>query len=90
MALAPPPILVSQAVNVRSLTTCAVPRISEWPAPHSSAHTMSWSPTLVGVARQFVVIPGTASDFSRKSGIQKEWITSLVRISNFTGLFTGR
>ena len=37
-----------------------------------------------------MVRPGTASDFSRNCGTQKEWITSLVLILNSTGRSTGR
>ena len=36
-----------------------------------------------------MVRPGTASDLSRNSGTQKEWITSLVLIRKSTGRSSG-
>ena len=42
-------------------------------------------PSRVGVTRSVVVIPGTASIFSEKSGTKKLWITSSERILKTTG-----
>jgi hypothetical protein len=63
-----------------------------WPSPHSSAQTMSCSPTAsrLTVTRYEVVMPGTASIFIRKSGTQKSWMTSREWRLNFTGCPAGR
>ncbi len=86
----PPPASASHLSKSAWLTTLTLARIAEWPAPQSSAQTTSWRPILFGVARHWVVMPGTASDLSRKFGIQNEWITSRVEMSKWTGLSTGR
>ena len=50
--------------------------MAEWPIPHSSAQTTGYWPTVLGVARRCVEMPGTASIFRRNAGTQKSWITS--------------
>src|SRR3954447_2306302 len=87
---APAFCLASHASKACWVTTCAFWRMVEWPRPQSSAHTISKVPYLLGVTRMWVVRPGTVSVFRRKEGTQKEWITSRVTTSNFTGLSFGR
>src|SRR5436309_5864039 len=79
----------SHARNFCGVTTWTVPRMVEWPMPHSSAHTIGKLPSLVGVMRYEVVIPGTASILIEKFGTQKSWITSAVRTLNCTGRSLG-
>ena len=64
-------------------------RMKACPRPHSSAQTTWKRPVLVGVSEYSVVMPGTASTFSRHSGTQKSWMTSLEWTLNWTGSPTG-
>ena len=58
--------------------------MNECPTPHSRLHTTGYVPSRIGVARKWVVMPGTASICRRKAGIQKAWMTSLEWMSKYT------
>ena len=74
----------THAANAAGVTTLTELRMKAWPMPHSSAQTIGYVPRRSGVARRWVVIPGTTSSLAAKLGTQKEWITSCERIENRT------
>ena len=80
----------SQRWNTAGSTTYTGARIRPWPAPQSSVHSAGYFPSLVGVTRRVVVMPGTASSFSENSGTKKLWITSSERSLKTTGRPSGR
>ena len=47
-------------------------------------------PAFVGVTATVVVMPRTASCFTRHSGTQKEWMTSFELRTSSVGSFSGR
>lgn len=51
----------------------------QWSRPQNSAHRPSKLPTVCGVTSIELSIPWMRSRFSRKSGTQNEWMTSVVR-----------
>src|SRR5215510_728318 len=61
----------------------------ECPGPHNSAQGSSYLPGLVALNQTLISRPGTASCFKRNDGTKKLWMTSLLRSTTLTTLFTG-
>src|SRR5262249_56204348 len=61
----------------------------ECPGPHNSAQGSSYLPGLVALNQTLISRPGTASCFKRNDGTKKLWMTSLLRNTTLTTLFTG-